>query len=141
MAKKPAKATIKLPPDWREAFRGNTMRTSFSLNLTQPMIQFLCAVADHVHWDRALYFQSGGRACPDNFIASSSALEKRGLIYVDDAALEGCRNRRHDESWEEACGQTQWRLTPAGEHIVSLFKTVGIFVEADAAIIKKARRG
>lgn len=141
MAKKRSRPTIKLPPDWRESFRGSTMRTSFSLNLTQPMIEFLCAVADTVQWDRALYFQTGGLARPDNFIASSRSLEKRGLIYVDDAALEEFRSSRSNETWEEMNQRTKWRLTPAGEALVQLLKITGIFVEADAAIIKKARRG
>lgn len=133
MAKKP---TVQLPADWKGAFRQTTMRTTFNLQLSQPMIEFLCAVADRVEWDRMLYFQSGGIHRPDNHIAASRALEKRGLICIDPTY----DHQQRTDTWEEACGRTNWQLTPAGEHIVALFKATGIFVEADAAIIKKAKR-
>lgn len=56
---------------WQEDFRRNAMRTNFMLSLSQPMIEFLCAVADGVQWDRR-------DACsihvPDNWIASERSL-------------------------------------------------------------------
>ena len=133
--KKSTKKTIPIQNDeWKMRFASNSMRSTFCLTLTQPMLEFLCAVADQVSWDRALYFQSIGGAKPDNWSATSTALIKRGLIES-----KGRLEHRNWTTWEEACQDTQWVLTPAGDKMVELLKVTGIFVEADAAILKKAR--
>ena len=114
--------------DWQRAFHGNVMRTGMVLALTQPMLEYLCAVADGVLWDR---FGASALGRPDNFLASSRSLEKRGLIVrkrpvkITDGYVPG--NENH------------WMRTPAGEAVVSLLKAVGVFVEADRAIEKKAK--
>lgn len=120
-----------LPPNWKAAFQGTAMRTSFCLSLTQPMMEMLCAVADGVRWDRALYYRQYGMARPDNWIAASTALQKRGLIGPFE------RTNATDAEWLVGIGSS-WRLTPAGEALVQLLKVAGIFVEADAAIVKRA---
>ncbi len=137
--KKPA-TVVQLPPDWRSAFQGHAMRTSFCLALSQPMLEFLCAVADGVHWDRYLYSRSFGVARPDNWIASSQSLVKRGLVErlsraVIDAATVGKMG-----STEEFAQVSHYRLTPAGAALVELLKVAGIFIEADSAIEKRAAR-
>jgi len=139
MAKKKTTATSKQskPPTipisndaWKQDFIGASMRSHFSLNLSQAMLEFLCAVADGVTWDRQLYFQSLGSQA-DTFLATSRALEKRGLIV---------RLPRGERLKEQSfCESSCWELTPAGEKVVDLLKLVGLFIEADAAISKKAR--
>lgn len=124
---------VQLPPAWKSAFQGHAMRSSFCLALTQPMLEFLCATADGVHWDRRLYTQQWGIARPDNAIASSHALVKRGLIErLAQHQIEG-------HQVLEFLFHSHYRLTPAGEALVALLKVSGIFVEADLAVIKKAK--
>lgn len=114
-----------LPTDWKQAFQSRVMRTGMVLHLSQPMLEFLCAVADGVRWDRATYFQYLAGSAPDNSIATGASLAKRGLIIRKDtkASDEG--------SW--------WELTPAGHAVVELLKVAGVFIAADAAIQKQGR--
>jgi hypothetical protein len=121
-----------LVPDWKSAFQGQVMRSSFCLALTQPMLEFLCAVADGVSWDRTLYYQQYGAARPDSHIASSGALYKRGLIQENPDCPP-----TDQVPWELVHQRSQWKLTPAGDALVELLKVAGIFIEADAAIVKK----
>jgi hypothetical protein len=116
--------------NWRAAFQSSAMRTSFCLALSQPMLEFLCAVAEGVRWDRALYYQQYGIAKPDNWLAASHALQKRGLIGPHAPVQLAGTN-------EEWCGRSNWVLTPAGEALVQLLKVAGIFVSADAALMKR----
>lgn len=130
------------PNAWRAAFQSQAMRTSFCLSLSQPMLELLCAVADSVRWDRGMYYRQYGIAKPDSSIASSHALAKRGLIH--DHPERGSVPRLRGEAAKAAeRGEyfPVWALTPAGEALVQLLKVTGIFIEADAAINKKARRG
>ena len=64
-------STIKLPTTWASDFQNSTMRTAFNLHLSQPMIEFLCAVADDCQWERSRYHNIH---MPDNFISTSTAL-------------------------------------------------------------------
>lgn len=124
--------SVKLPinNEWRDKFRASSMKVGFTLNLTRPMLEFLCATADGVLWDRSLY-RDAALAAPDNFLASFNALAKRGLVERNLAA--------HDS--DAPFGHTTiYVLTPAGKAVVELVKLAGMFVEADAAIEKKARR-
>jgi hypothetical protein len=133
--KKPAPPAnvIPLPPDWKSAFQGHAMRTSFCLALTQPMLEFLCATADGVHWDRYLYHRQFGMAKPDSMFASGDALIKRGLIErLGRAEISG-------QPMSEYHLHAHYRLTPAGEALVALLKVAGIFIEADAAIEKRTK--
>jgi len=135
--KKSAPATIPIQNDhWKQDFRSTTFSTKFVLHLSEPMIEMICAIADGVQWDRSDFIPG----MPDNFIATQNALVKRGLIV---RKLEDERRRvlekatkanapRHEYSYYE--------LTPAGDAVVNLFKVTGVFVEADAAINKKARK-
>ncbi len=129
--KKPA-TVVQLPPDWRSAFQGHAMRTSFCLALSQPMLEFLCATADGVHWDRRLYSRQWGAAKPDNWLASGGSLEKRGLIER--------LTRVQIESSGSDFTVSHYKLTPAGSAVVELLKVAGIFIEADSAIEKRAGR-
>lgn len=122
---------------WADHFRSYAMKQSFNLSLSQMMIEFLCAVADNVRWDR-------GNVCdihrPDNWYVAEACLIKRGLV----------RCKRDDPGQQEKWSEQMWQkdrilescveLTPAGKAVVELFKVVGIFVEADNAIIKKVRK-
>lgn len=132
--KKPAaNNVVQLTPDWKSAFQGHAMRSSFCLALTQPMLEFLCATADGVHWDRRLYYQQWGQARPDSFITSARGLINRGLIErLPQVEISGIPS-------DETRYYAHHRLTPAGSAIVELLKVSGIFVEADAAVQKQER--
>lgn len=134
--KKPEPSNVvKLPPDWKSAFQGHSMRSSFCLALTQPMLEFLCATADGVHWDRRIYCRQWGVAKPDNWIASGRSLENRGLIErISRSDIDA-----QPLSMEEFQFHAHWRLTPAGAAVVELLKVSGIFVEQDSAIEKRSR--
>ena len=137
------KKTLKTPQandEWKDHLRASSMKIGFSISLSRAMLELLCAVSDGVQWDRALYRL--GATVPENWIASQRSLVKRGLIgRKDDDEIEAMRTIRlpqiDREQWYEF---NYYKLTPAGESVVSLLKMAGMFVEADAAINKKARR-
>ncbi len=139
MAKKtpPPSNVVQLPPDWKSAFQGHAMRSSFCLALTQPMLEFLCATADGVHWDRRLYYRQWGAAKPDNWIASGRSLENRGLIErITRGQIDAITAT---VTFEDFHLHSHYRLTPAGAAVVELLRVSGIFVESDAAIEKRSR--
>lgn len=119
---------------WRDSFRNFSMRIGFNLCLSRAMLEMLCAVSDGVQWDRALY--RFGNAIPENWIASTRSLEKRGLIQRK-SPDEIEKHKYDDHIRGEWCC---WVLTPAGKLVVDLLKSAGMFIEADAAIQKKSRR-
>ena len=111
--------------DWKEQFRGYSMRTNFCLGLTRTQMQFLCAVADDVMWDR---WNFGSVHMPDNFIASETALEKRGLIQRKPP-------RDKHKRWNNVYELTHFcELTPAGKLVVELLKLTGLFIQSDFAV-------
>lgn len=134
---------------WQERFLSNTNRSSFRLHLTQPMIEFLSAIAEDCDWDRKYYKYDCGMF-PDNFLATQRALEERGLIEEKPAVLkvrcdidkkrkaaakEG-RSYHHGDEIRVAAGgdyKPLWQLTPAGRQLVELFKITGMFREAKLA--------
>lgn len=129
--------TVKFPETFKDDFRRTTFRTAFTLHLTQPMIEFLCAAADNVSWDRAVHEVNIHR--PDNWVATSEALVKRGLlIRKPREETDKDFEKRHKEN--RIYESSYYRLTPAGDAIVTLFKVTGVFVEADAAITKRTRK-
>lgn len=142
-------ATLPMPESWKTQFLGTTMRTSFALTLTQGMIEFLCAVSDDVTWDRAVGYNIHR---PDNWVATETALTKRGLIRrkckqeVDrqsdeiNARYIELKARNLEMSTEEWHARSMCELTPAGAALVELFKVVGMFVQADAVAGKSARK-
>lgn len=121
-------------PGWQDNLKASCLQAGFGIKLTRAMCEFLSAVADGVWWDRAKY--GAANPYPDNFLATSAALFKRGLI-VEKPQAERDANKHREHLWE----WTHWNLTPAGEHVVGLLKLVGLFTEADAAIDKKHRNG
>lgn len=129
-----------MPDVWKDNFRKATFRTTFTLALSQPQIEMLCAVADGVMWNRSEFMF--GLHMPDSWIATQRALTARGLI-VDktDAEREREFKQRHASGECRFYEWNNYRLTPAGAALVELFKVTGIFVESDAAIRKKSRRG
>lgn len=130
----PHNATVRLPrEEWRDSFKAHSCRVGLQLNLTRPQLEFLCATADGVQWDRAAFGAMGG---PNNFMASARALFKRGLIAHRDFD-ERDRDFREQALLLNFYGAANWELTPAGRAVVELAKLAGIFVEADAAIVKK----
>lgn len=112
--------------DWREAFRGTVMRTGMQLSLTQTMLEFICATADGVQWDR---MGNSTLARPDGYLVTAASLEKRGLV-----------KRRVTTSAETMNGASFHELTDAGKCVVELLKVTGVFTEADRAIEKRERR-
>lgn len=123
--------------EWRENFKRSSMRIGFTLSLSKTMLEYLCAVADNVQWDRSLY--PGNIHVPDNWIACQNALLKRGLIVrkSDEAFHAEYPNLNRMDSPR---GEWTWfKLTKAGEHVVALVVMCGMFHESDAAINKKAR--
>ena len=122
--------------EWKGKFRHASMKIGFNLNLTKTMLEFLCAVADDVHWDRSLYHQNVPFL--DNWNATEAALTKRGLI--ERKSKEWFEERKHREDNVPFCETACCVLTPAGKLVIELVKLAGMFTEADAAINKKARR-
>jgi hypothetical protein len=116
--------------DWRDNFKSYTMRTNFHLGMTRPQMEFLCAVADDVVWDRFCY---GSGQVPDNFMASSGALVKRGLI-------EEKKNRKGWNGGNVFEITSRYVLTEAGWLVVELLKLTGLFIESDHAIARKAAK-
>lgn len=123
-------------PTWQDNFKSSCLAVGFRLALTRAMCEFISAVADGVSWDRAVFGSSN--AFPDNFLATSRSLIKRGLIerkpQAEIEARGPARTSYELHSW------THWVLTPAGEAVVELLKMTGLLVEADVAIEKKAKR-
>lgn len=133
--------------EWKERLRNFSMRIGFNITLTKTMLEFICAVADEVQWDRALY--RNGQAMAENWFASELALTKRGLIQrkpkevlekeFEKRSADGMCTDAKIASFEfyehNVC-----ELTPAGKCVVELLKMAGLFVESDAAINKKSRR-
>jgi hypothetical protein len=127
------KPEIEAPNGWQEAFRSNMTRVSFQLMLTRAMLEFLCACADDVHWDRTRY---GTLGYLDNWIATEHALTKRGLIVRKPPQPVG-KGKRADGFLSPP-----WELTPAGLAVVELLKVGGLFIEArEAADRIAARKG
>lgn len=126
-------AIVKLPDLWQEDFRRATFRTGFNLSLSQAMIEFLCAVADDVRWERGMYGPNIHQ--PDNWVATEASLTKRGLI-VRKSQEESAKYRENGTPYPECCF---CKLTPAGAALVQLFRVTGVFVQSDAAINKAAR--
>lgn len=122
-------------PAWRDAFRAHTTRVGFSLHLTRAMAEFLSAVADGVVWDRQRY--GSAVVAPNNFLATSASLVKRGLIEAKPVPEREANKHRPDA---EFYTWNQWNLTPAGELVVAMLVLTGLFVEADAAIEKRNRK-
>ncbi len=122
---------------WNERLRGFSMRVGFVLSLSKAMLEMLCAVADDVQWDRSLF---KGTVAPDNFLAPTLALFKRGLI---ERCSEADIKKKSDGIQANIIGLYEtayYQLTPAGKAVVELLKMAGLFVEADAAINKKTKR-
>lgn len=121
-------------PDWAQALRGSMLKFGVHLHLSQAMLEFLCAVADDVKWDRAL--DRGNIHRPDNWIASEVALTRRGLIKrKPPEILRECdRNRAAKPEWASC------ELTPAGKCVVELVKMSGIFVEQIESVVRQLRQ-
>lgn len=122
---------------WRDNFKSSCLSAGFHLGLTRAMCEFLSAVADDVHWDRDLF--GGSNPWPNSFLATSRSLEKRGLIERKpkvecDSKLQTARDTYETYSW------IWFRLTPPGECVVKLLVHAGLFVKADMAIEKEARK-
>lgn len=119
--------------EWKNAFICSSMRASFCLSLTQPMLELLCATADGVHWDRTLHFPAFGNAKRDSWAPTETALIRKGLIEKVPKSLRKIGVADEIET-------DRLRLTPAGEKIVELLRVVGLFVEADATSLKRERK-
>lgn len=124
--------------EWRDKFRHFTMRTNFQLGLTRPQLEFLCAVSRDCQWDRSLY---KGPFAPDNFIASSHALEKRGLIVrrSQEVIQEQVKAHQKSKNWW-ADWLSSYDLTDAGWLVCELLKVTGLFVEPDLYVERTAKK-
>lgn len=138
------RTTVKHPETWKEDFLRQAMRTTFTLHLSQAMIEFICAVSENCRWDRG---RSHNLHVPDNWIATETSLEKRGLIRrkTGEAYLANLKDfkQAYPDANEFHDGPSFCELTPAGEKLVELFKTVGLFVATEANTNRrkhKARR-
>lgn len=111
---------------WQEAFRAQQLKTHFSLQLTRPMLEMLCATSDDVVWDRARF---GNMFMPDNFIVTETALTKRGLLRRKPPAIV-----------KDAFGPdgfrlgTFYELTPVGVALVEMLKVGGLYIQAQRAL-------
>ena len=114
--------------DWRDSFKSYSLRTNFQIGLTRPQLEMLCAIADDAEWDR---FQLGGINNPSNWIASETALQKRGLIQR--------KKQERSHKWQNVYEITSTcELTPAGQCLVELLKLTGVFIECDNSTLRKA---
>lgn len=114
--------------DWKDSFKSYSLRTNFQIGLTRPQLEMLCAVADDVEWDR---FQLGGVNTPANWIASETALQKRGLIQR--------KKEGRKAPWKNVYEiKSTCELTPAGQCLVELLKITGVFIECDNSTLRKA---
>src|SRR5262245_19240498 len=124
-------APVKKPDarEYRDKFRSNCTRVGLNLNLSRAMLEFLCAVSDDAWWDRARY---GGYGEMNSSITTSHALKQRGLI----------RHRGEDRTLKLVLDEKRsfWRLTPIGELLVALLKEAGIFIQAEVAAERFAKR-
>lgn len=132
-------AAIKMPSEeWKDAFRSYNIRVGLNLQLSRAMLEMLCAIADGVHWDRSAF---GGAHCPDNWMATRKSLHKRGLIVFDQEAFDNWRGAVETKIEQEGglwATRECYSLTPAGKCLVDLLRVVGLFIEADAAEIRKS---
>lgn len=119
--------------DWQRSFQAQTFRLNFVLALTQPMIEFLSAVADGVQWNRAIY--NLGNVQRNDWITTERALTKRGLVRRKLRSTTVWKDIP-DEDWA-SMSYNFCELTPAGEAVVNLLKVTGLFIESDAAATKK----
>jgi len=106
--------------DWQDKFKSQMTRVSFQLALSRPMLEFLCACADDVYWDRRAF---GSLHYPDNWFATEHALIKRGLIERKPPHLVK----------QKTFGKPPWELTPAGIVLIELLKIGGLYIEAHEA--------
>lgn len=139
MAKKQTKLATP-DPSWKDNFKSYSMKRTFMLGLSQPMIEMLCAAADDVLWDRSAY---PNIHAPDNWFATEQSLIKRGLVERKSPEVTSKifrKNTEKDTTVESRMEETYIQLTPAGKALVELFRVTGIFIQSDAGIRKKARR-
>lgn len=118
---------------WMDNFKGFALRTGFSISLTRPMLEYLCAVSEDAQWDRSK-FGVRCQAFPGCDYVTSRALEKRGLIVrksplrlLTPDELEK-RIRANDSCYE---------LTPPGRHVVELLKLTGMYLQTDVAVARE----
>lgn len=121
-------------PVWQDAFRSCSVKAGFHVGLSRAMVEFLSAVADDVCWDRSKW--GACQPFPNNFIATSASLVKRGLVVQKPESVRESRKMPRDD---ELFQWSSFELTDAGRHVVELLKIAGFFVEADAAIEKRSR--
>lgn len=116
-------------PSWQENFRHWTMRVNFQLALTRAQLEMLCSVSEDCWWNRAVF---RGRAAPDNFIAATGALMRRGLI-------EWKPSRKPWDGKDLYSIRNCYQLTDAGWLVCELLKVTGLFQTPDLAIERKAK--
>jgi len=123
---------------WQDAFKSYSTKVGFNLQLTRPMLEFLCACSDDVYWDRAAY---GSIFFPDNWIATEHALMKRGLVVRKPPQVVEQQRKAADKLAGRGNGlPPPWALTPAGHAVIDLLKVGGLYLSADAATKKMAAR-
>lgn len=134
-------ATIKLPDtEWLNNFKAFTLRPNFVLALSRSMLEYLCAVADDVSWDRSTYGMQTIHA-PDNWFSTSKSLVKRGLIVrKPQEEIDAASKKYRESNWETKYCFSCYDLTPAGKAVANLLKITGMFIEQDTAMVKKLRR-
>ncbi len=127
--------------EWKSHLRNSSMKVGFQISLSRSMLEYLCAVADNVQWDRSMFWNLHA---PDNWIAAQNALVRRGLISRRSEEEIKQRITRHHRGEMKDGDFHEWNhyvLTPAGEAVVSLLKMAGLFEEQMASIDKKAKGG
>jgi hypothetical protein len=125
--------------EWQDKFKSYSTRVGFNLQLTRPMLEFLCSCADDVYWDRAKF---GTIFFPDNWYSTEHALTKRGLV-IRKPPQDVKKERANNPDATRGGGLAPpWELTPAGRAVVDLLKVGGLFISAAEALPKmKARKG
>ena len=124
------------------AFREYATRVSFNLTLSRNQIYALrCVLIDiefseldrDGRWDKTTALTQEHRAAGgvDNYVGGARALSRMGLIQSDprweaeNARLEAAKAAGERYPLWKYNGPS-WRLTPAGEHVVSLLQIAGL---------------
>lgn len=123
-----SKLAIRPVESWQDNLRRSSFRLGFKLQLSHVMLEFLCAVADDVEWDRHL-----NKFSPDvdSWLSTEMALTRRGLIER--------KRPRSKKTKALALGLNYCRLTPAGQAVVELVKMAGVYVEAVEATVRRLK--
>ncbi len=122
------------PGTWKDHFRHTVMREHLTLKLSPAQMEYLCAVAEDVVWDRSRLSTVG----TDTRLATEDSLVRRG--FIERKAGKELTQIKFVDIWHDAPSLS--KLTPLGEAFVNMLKVGGVFIHSQgaAARARAARR-